>query len=78
MTLIEQRANRGKCPCVGCEGYGVCNAKMREMCPACVRWLNYREVAYQEHLRWMEEHVSWSAKYAAHGAFMYGNEESEK
>lgn len=59
MTLIEQRANRGKCPCVGCEGYGVCNAKMREMCPACVRWLNYREVAYQEHLRWMEEHARW-------------------
>lgn len=29
------------------------------MCPACVRWLNYREVAYQEHLRWIEEHARW-------------------
>ena len=47
MTLIEQRAVQGRCPCAGCEGNGKCNAKMRAMCPACVRWLNYREVAYQ-------------------------------
>ena len=59
MTLIEQRAKRGKCPCVGCEGNGVCSAKMREMCPACMRWLNYLETAYREHLRWCEKMCGW-------------------
>ena len=60
MTLIEQRAKRGKCPCVGCEGNGVCSAKMREMCPACVKWMNnYRETAYREHLRWCEKMCGW-------------------
>lgn len=55
MTLIEEKAVRPVCPCIGCNGEKVCDDAARERCNA---FLQYRQWntkdVYQEHLEWME------------------------